>query len=127
MTSNFGPENCKNLLILVLILSFFKLKMFEMRSLNYAWNRTASSAVVHTSGSTCLTFIVFGLFTACNSADSISAFSSDANAWATATVDHVRGRLFSLMLGSGCNSTELTFAVGNSSFLFSNFNQSPLY
>ena len=68
---------------------------------------------------------MFGLFAACNSADSVSTFSSDANAWATATVDHVRGRLVSLMLSSGCNSTELTFAVGNSSFLFSNFNQIP--
>ena len=53
MTSNFGPENCRNLLILVLILGSFGRKMFEMRSLSYAWNRTGSSAVVHMSGSTC--------------------------------------------------------------------------
>ena len=123
MTSNFDPENCKNSLILVSNFGSFKRKMFEMRSLNYAWNQTASSAVVHRNGSTCSAFIEFGLFAACNSADSISAFDSDANAWATAAVDHVRGRLLSLVLSSGCNSTELTFAVGNSSFLFSNFYQ----
>ena len=127
MTSSFGLENCKNSLVLVLILGSFKPRMFEMHSLNYAWNRTALNAVVHTSGLTCLAFIVFGLFAACNSADSISTFSSDANAWATTIVDHVLGRLVSLVLSSGCNSTELTFAVGNSSFLFQILIKSPLY
>ena len=80
MTSNFGPENCRNSLILVSILGSFRRKMFEMHSFNYAWNQTALNAVVHTSGLTCLAFIVFGLFAACNSADSISTFSSDVNA-----------------------------------------------